>query len=277
MKRACFFKRMWYSLEKAKSAFETINGGLKMNNTNLKIAITCFFGALVGALVALQMNHHFWWIGVLVGAAVGYLTHNPKEIPTAARAAWAQTKKEMLFLKKISFKTCWNYILGAGGVLAIIIGVISVSSHAYILFNLKGFSPSLAGIIKIFYIYGSIYMIVTAFFCYHYISEVDGKIGAVICSVACTPVITPILMIIGAICFFCFGLWMLAKFGWKVFCFIHSDIRLLCATDSAIGAALGYWCGSAIIGGLIGAICGVINYQLISVRWMKLISVPVQK
>ena len=248
-----------------------------MNNISLKIALTCFLGAFFGALVALQMNHHFLWIGVLVGGVVGYLSYNIKEIPSAMHTAWIQTKKEMLWLKKFSLKTCWHYILGTGGVIAIIIGVVSVASHMYLIFKLGEFSMPPVGIIKIFYIYGSMYMIITALFCYHYISEESGKIGAVICSIVCTPAITPVLMAIGIIYFLCFGLWLIAKFGWKVFCFIHSDIRLLCATDSAIGAALGFWCSSAITGGLIGAVCGVINYQLISVRWMKLAPVPVSK
>lgn len=52
---------------------------------------------------------------------------------------------------------------------------------------------------------------------------------------------------------------------------IHSDLRLLCAFDAALGAAVGYFTGSALLGALIGGFAGVANYEIISKRVLNLI------
>lgn len=57
----------------------------------------------------------------------------------------------------------------------------------------------------------------------------------------------------------------------KIFFLIHDDVRLLCFTDSMLGACVGYFAGSAIIGAVAGAIFGVINYQIVSLRLLKLL------
>ncbi|MEA2715263.1 MAG: hypothetical protein QOG91_291 [Candidatus Parcubacteria bacterium] len=63
---------------------------------------------------------------------------------------------------------------------------------------------------------------------------------------------------------------LLGKIVRRIFILIHSEIRLLCMTDSMIGALAGYYWGNALVGGIIGAACGMLNYKLISVRWLKL-------
>ncbi|MGH7936402.1 MAG: hypothetical protein ACREF8_05285, partial [Chthoniobacterales bacterium] len=64
----------------------------------------------------------------------------------------------------------------------------------------------------------------------------------------------------------------LAMFVAGVFIHVHSERRTLCFVDATLGAALGYSFGSAIIGAVAGAVLGVVNYELISVRWLKLAS-----
>jgi hypothetical protein len=61
------------------------------------------------------------------------------------------------------------------------------------------------------------------------------------------------------------------KFGWYIFKGVHSDMRLLCMVDSALGAASGYYFGSAILGGVVGMILGLVNYEIVSIRWLKLV------
>lgn len=72
-----------------------------------------------------------------------------------------------------------------------------------------------------------------------------------------------------------------AKYAWVFFKLIHSDKRLLCGIDSAIGGAMAYLLLSGQIttapsriliiafGGMIGAALGAINYELIAKRWLK--------
>ena len=60
----------------------------------------------------------------------------------------------------------------------------------------------------------------------------------------------------------------LGRFGWQVFIRIHSQKRLICGTDAMIGAGIGYLAGSAIIGALAGALIGLVNYELVTRRWL---------
>lgn len=62
-----------------------------MKNTGLKIAISCFAGATLGALVALQFSPWFWWLGLMVGFAVGYLSYEFKVVIQAIKKAWQAT------------------------------------------------------------------------------------------------------------------------------------------------------------------------------------------
>ncbi len=63
---------------------------------------------------------------------------------------------------------------------------------------------------------------------------------------------------------------LLAQFVAGVFVHIHSKRRTLCFVDASLGAAIGYAFGSALVGGFAGAVLGVINYEFVSVRWLKL-------
>lgn len=68
---------------------------------------------------------------------------------------------------------------------------------------------------------------------------------------------------------------IISKFVVEVFIYVHSERRTLCFVDATIGASIGYAFGSSIIGALAGVVLGILNYEVVSVRWLKL--VPVQK
>lgn len=60
-------------------------------------------------------------------------------------------------------------------------------------------------------------------------------------------------------------------FARTVFIAIHSSERLLCMVDAAIGVAVFHFTGNNIfLGMLAGGILGVINYEIVSVRLLKL-------
>jgi hypothetical protein len=69
-------------------------------------------------------------------------------------------------------------------------------------------------------------------------------------------------------------LWITLKYGTRfavlLFKYIHSDRRLLCLCDSALGTAIGMYWHSPIIGMVVGALSGLVSYQLIGIRLMKL-------
>lgn len=77
---------------------------------------------------------------------------------------------------------------------------------------------------------------------------------------------------------FCF----LRRFGWELFKLIHSKKRVLCAIDETIGGAIAFFCFAStsltlpqqilvvFFGGLLGAVIGVLNYEIISKRLLHL-------
>ena len=63
----------------------------------------------------------------------------------------------------------------------------------------------------------------------------------------------------------------IAQFVAGVFVYVHSQRRTICFIDATIGATIGYFFGSAIIGAIAGALLGIINYEIVSVRWLRLV------
>jgi hypothetical protein len=56
----------------------------------------------------------------------------------------------------------------------------------------------------------------------------------------------------------------------RVFKYIHSDRRLLCFCEGALGTLAGMYWGNPIIGFIAGVLFGLISYQVISIRILKL-------
>lgn len=72
-----------------------------------------------------------------------------------------------------------------------------------------------------------------------------------------------------------------AKFGWYLIRLIHSQERYLCAIDGSIGGLIGYWLlvrsemflpervVLVLFGGLLGAVVGIVNWEVVSKRLLK--------
>lgn len=71
--------------------------------------------------------------------------------------------------------------------------------------------------------------------------------------------------------FLCFMTEVLRDFYIFLWREVHSEFRLLCAVDAAIGTAIGYYSGNAIVGAMAGAIFGVLDYEIVSIRLLKVV------
>jgi hypothetical protein len=293
-----------------------------MNIEIKKVTTACFLGGSLGALVALELNQYFWWLGIIFGCLVGYIGYSFKEIPSAMKKAWEITRSNWtkMFLGIFSV----HYWCNALCVLlkTFSISILYIATFAFVFVILIAF---IGGFIGFFFI--TILSVITAldytmsgispieamnsfivtlyidtipqllWYCFmpqlsvilglkllvcieekQYFSHGVSWINCISIALAFSPLaiffIVPlclVVLVIAVLIIFSSVLFMVMKEWVKnLFILIHSDMRLLCATDALIGATTGYLVGNAFVGGIIGAISGIINYQLVSVRWLKL-------
>ena len=57
----------------------------------------------------------------------------------------------------------------------------------------------------------------------------------------------------------------------RTFVYVHSERRTLCFVDETLGAVAGFSLGSAVLGAVVGAILGFVNYEFVSIRLLKLV------
>lgn len=58
---------------------------------SLKIFTACALGGGIGAFVAFQMHPYLWWMGMIVGGFVGYLSYEYEAVLAAIPRAWRKT------------------------------------------------------------------------------------------------------------------------------------------------------------------------------------------
>ena len=65
----------------------------------------------------------------------------------------------------------------------------------------------------------------------------------------------------------------IGRFVKYFFILIHSDELTLCAVDAAIGASLVYFwfAGSPLTGAVTGGLFGILNYEVVSKRLLKIL------
>ncbi len=63
-----------------------------------------------------------------------------------------------------------------------------------------------------------------------------------------------------------------ALFVSRTFVYVHSERRTICLVDAAIGAGIGHLSlGNTAIGAVAGALLGLINHEIVSVRWLGIV------
>jgi len=260
-----------------------------MNHRSLKVGLACAFGAFIGSIVALQLNQYWWWLGLIVGGGVGYFSYEFKKFLQAIPVAWNSVIHWHPDREK------WKLT----GKIFVCYGVFALSP--VIFFDVLFFIPSMLD--QRFSQQDVVIMAVMlpicgALFCGLLLSllslnEVskdketihrDGKKFAakgnpLIVYFYYVPKYTfigiklvvyeipPLFVAIGH------GFAKLCLFVWTVFKFIHSEERVLCAFDAAVGAGIGYAYHNALIGMLAGGIFGVLNYEIVSKRVLKLVPI----
>lgn len=257
-----------------------------MQKESWKVFLACAFGAGIGALVALQVNHWFWWIGLLVGGLTGYLSYEwkavIKAIPRAFRAttSWRPPKYALAF-------ALWEPIPILNLIffpVAILLCLIREQVFWPTLFVVcLAMATSFVTVFPVFFLLASMestdreeesrarevkklrrvafhtFPPVVLFWhlprgLYWLIRRVPwflAEVGRGLLAIA---------IIFGR---------FLGRFSWQMFIRIHSERRLICGVDAMIGASIGYFAHHVIIGALAGGIIGLINHAVVTERWLK--------
>ena len=252
-----------------------------------KIFVACFLGAFIGAFVALQINPVLWWIGMLAGALVGYVSYEFEVLIRAISRSFIAT------FKWRPNKSFWRAYFSTGfGVMGLFHSIFAFLL-LYILIASEP-SPSMKlptsqELLQIFW------AIVVSHVCLIFMGgsfamDTLGKNSEGIYSAGASygktnPVtiifwylprgtwfvikrLPKILGVVFELCIFVIVSGSHAVVaGFKL---VHSDIRLLCACDAAIGTIIGSFSGNAMIGGITGGILGVLDYELVSKRLLRI-------
>jgi hypothetical protein len=236
-----------------------------------RVAFACFVGAFIGALIALELNHYFWWVGVLAGGGIGYIAYRFESVLTVARKVLVEMTKErhVNLERTVFFISCVGLSTVALGCVFFTLGLFASISASALKFELFPIAPLCAG-------FGSFIGFFALICSFDEKEEMFDFFKKVIwyTNPICAPVYIVYFVIKGLGWFvehIPMGVTLGIYFGKRVFLLIHSEIRLLCMTDAMIGAMTGYFAGSALVGGIVGALVGVLNYELVSVRWLKLV------
>jgi len=268
-----------------------------------KVFTACALGGGIGTLVALQANPLFWWVGLLVGGLVGYLTYDFKEVvkavPRAGQMAVAgvcshgvvdallNTWALFYFLTVMTLPIFTSFVLifwllaaidGGPPLMSLTTALLACvggghwfayPSFVYCLFVGAWQARDREKPREIFDDFS--WRTFNPFSVYFYYLP-----KAIWWMVKRVPKASWI-----AISASVMGIWemtkLLGSFVIYLFLLIHSEMRLLCAADAALGAAVGYFSGNALIGALAGGVIGVLNFEIVSKRLLKLVPVEPAK
>ena len=242
-------------------------------NHALKIFTACAIGAMLGAMVAIDVHPTLWWLGLIVGFGTGYLSYEIREVVFATRTAWRLTTE---WRPNREWWRIWFRIVLAGlnfsGI--IFIPFVLLSATCYLLdkssrdfvYMVIGF-----GIIAMFPAITTTGMT--------FLETLENLVSIRECGrlfLFCPNCFALYFRIVPArLAAFASqapeGLKLLRRFGWNFLILIHSEIRLLCGIDAAIGAGVGYYYRSVLFGMLFGGLFGVLNYKIMSKRVLKAI------
>ena len=269
-------------------------------NTTMKVFLACALGAFVGAFVALEGNHYFWWFGLLVGGLVGYLTYEIKEVARALPVAWQKARGWQ------PDREWWQvYLKGVGIYIGSVFTLMTPPLLFLLWFSFGGFiegrASSLemitatAGLVFLFLLMG-IYFGLTLqttsgtdikslqkeqaefqkfanpFRIYFWFLPRWTLKGGWWLLLSLLKLLEQSPRFVAtALWVFIASAIVVAKLAYFLLKEVHSDIRMLCGVDAAIGTIIGYFAGSAVIGALAGGAWGALNFEILSIRVLKLV------
>ncbi|MFA5127878.1 MAG: hypothetical protein WC457_02635 [Patescibacteria group bacterium] len=233
--------------------------------TSVKVFVACLIGAGIGSLVALDISHAFWWVGLAVGGLAGYLSYEVRAVGRAMATAWKSFGWSTFRSIKIRARL-WRLL---GFLMAVVWFALPVVSYYWKFTGLVVLITSLLCICGALYTLAWFtlpFYVLSNYYSWH--DECDEYNDSYDCSRrlvltwSLPAIIYHFLRVTTRVV--CLAPKSIFRFVRFVFLQIHSDIRLLCGVDSLLGAMTGYMIGSVIVGAVAGGILGVLNYVVVS-------------
>lgn len=248
---------------------------------SLKVFLACFIGGFIGTAVALQLGL-LWWFGLIIGGFVGYLAYEFKAVIRACKTAWQAVIR--IRITKRQRRKFGNYLkMYFRAWFSLFVCSSNIAIGSGLLFSLA--SKAVGWSVFVLFIEATIvFTLVVSFPLMYSSGAFDDQLEKqllhynpirvyfrIVPKYAFLRFVWLIKLIIRAPRFIAEVAKTIAKFVKHVFIEIHSDERLLCGIDAAIGVAIGWVAGNALVGGLSGGLFGVINYEIISKRVLHLV------
>ncbi len=267
------------------------------------IALACGLGALIGSSLMLSIgNPFFTTLGAILGGLVGYLSYRPFEVIQAVidvfnSIPWKEKYQDALpGLKLFGIVIVFLPTMFVSGVFSFWLGEFMFGEE----FMINESAPTSVQQYRMIIFFEILIGMILGVMSLEYSKDTNDTASAfkfLFVSVLLPSPLGTLAVILAVVCGILYCIWFfltrilpmlyrglvtgckcipgiiifLAMFCWQVFVRIHSDRRLMCLTDAATGSLIGYCAGSAIIGCISGALIGLLNYEVISKRLLKLV------
>jgi len=271
-----------------------------MNRDALKIFIAFAIGAAVGTVVAMDVNRYFWWLGLLVGGATGYLSYEWRAVIHAIPAAYRAAGRIKLPSKSSLLCRFRFFVWGSAATLSfgawmciafsplqplalrgeVVLGglcvllmlgcclIATIFTFVVVIITLAGgagssmdeFTDTFREITYIVSPPTVVFWHLPRGVCF-VARKTPHAVAATLCFALSVLILVPRGIVAAAS--FCM------RFGWQMFVRIHSERRLICGVDMLLGSVVGHFVGKAAIGALAGGILGVVNYAIVTKRWLR--------
>ncbi|MDO8463594.1 MAG: hypothetical protein Q7S96_05015 [bacterium] len=250
-----------------------------MERESRKVFLASALGAGVGSLVALEVQVALWWIGIIAGGAVGYLSYEWRTVVATAPRAWRDAKA---WRSPADFWVVFPLamLIGTSMTALLIMGMVGMLAVSSVISGELSWWTTPMGTVD-----GAIRTMV----CGAILSSIFGLIIALDpvanrdheLRILRTPTAKRMLWYVFPPIFLCYHLpkfvlrecaaavRFLARFIRELSIRIFSERRLTCGVCVMLGAAAGHFFGFVLIGAFAGGIFGLATHELIARRVLR--------
>lgn len=268
-----------------------VGGTNMLARDNGDVALACGLGATIGGLIGHEQGILLALIGVVVGGLIGYLMYDINGVIRALPDAW--TKARQSYQKALGWRPNpllfrligWHFLMGFSLCIYLFSCLFGLGAKPLMTLSLFAFgtlvSATLCGFVM------AVIFTLCAYSQREGLKSDDLPVARRFAlalfppMVVCWHIPRGFLWLIKnsprlgsqAVSFLSRNInaiWQASKtFLWALFLKVHSQRRLICLTDAAIGAMVGIYSNKVLLGAIVGAIVGLINNELVTERWLR--------